>query len=32
MFQVSASAQQRIAAYFQSREVAPIRIFFETGG
>ena len=32
MLNVSPSAQQRIAAYFQSHAVSPIRIIFDTGG
>ena len=32
MLKVSLSAQQRLAAYFQSRTVSPIRIIFDTGG
>ena len=32
MLNVSPSAQKRIAGYFQSRAVSPIRIFFDTGG
>jgi len=32
MLNVSEEAQQRITAYFQTREVSPIRIFYDTGG
>lgn len=32
MLTVSPLAQQRIADYFQSRTVSPIRIVFDTGG
>jgi hypothetical protein len=32
MFSVSDVAQQRIAEYFQAREISPIRVFFDAGG
>jgi hypothetical protein len=32
MLNVSNKAQECIAAYFQTREVSPIRIFYDTGG
>jgi len=32
MFNVSDVAQQRMAEYFQNREMAPIRIVYDAGG
>jgi hypothetical protein len=32
MFNVSDVAQQRIAEYFQNREISPIRVVYDSGG